>query len=58
MHVIKHLLPLREKCPNTEFFIVRIFLYLTEYGESAFSPKTGEYGPEKTPYLDTFHVLC
>ena len=26
---------------------------------SVFSPNTGKYGPEKTPYLDTFHaVLC
>ena len=22
-----------------------------------FSPNTGKYGPEKTPYLDTFHVV-
>ena len=24
---------------------------------SVFSPHTGKYGPEKTPYLDTFHVV-
>ena len=24
---------------------------------SAFSPNTGKYGPEKTPYLDTFHAV-
>ena len=24
---------LREKCPNTEFFLVRIFRIRTEYGE-------------------------
>ena len=24
---------------------------------SAFSPNTGKYGSEKTPYLDTFHTL-
>ena len=23
----------------------------------AFSPNTGKYGPEKTSYVDTFHVL-
>ena len=24
-----------------------------------FSPNAGKYGPEKTPYLDTFHaVIC
>ena len=22
-----------------------------------FSPKAGKYGPEKTPYLDTFHAV-
>ena len=33
---------LREMCPNTEFF-------------SEFSPNAINNGPEKTPYLDTFH---
>ena len=30
------------------------------YGvKSVFSPSTGKYGPEKTPYLDTFQaVIC
>ena len=32
-----------EKCPDVEFFLVHIF-----------SPNMWEYGPEKTPYLDTF----
>ena len=32
---------LREKCPNTEFYMVRISLYL-------FSPNRAKYGPEKT----------
>ena len=36
---------LREKCPNTEFFLARI------------QSDAGKYGPEKTPYLDTFHVV-
>ena len=50
---------MREKCPNTEFFLVRIFPYSdwtrrdTPY-LSIFSPNAGKYGPEKTPYLDTF----
>ena len=35
---------LREKCPNPEFFLVLIF--------------PGKYGPEKTPYLDTFQTVC
>ena len=34
----------------------------SEYGEirsylSIFSPNAGKSGPEKTPYLDTFHAL-
>ena len=29
----------------------------TEYGISVFSPNKGEYGPEKTPYLDNFHAV-
>ena len=33
---------LREKCPYTEFFLVRIFLYLDQ---------------KKNPYLDIFHAL-
>ena len=43
-------LTLREKCPNTELLLVRIF---------ARSDRTnaGKYGPEKTPYLDTFHTV-
>ena len=36
---------LRKKCPNTEFFW------------SAFSFIRTEYGPEKTPYLDTFQAV-
>ena len=24
---------------------------------SVFSPSTGKYGPEITPYLDTFHTV-
>ena len=51
---------LREKCPSTKFFLVRIFLYLDWIVEylSVFSPKTRKYGPEKSSYLDTFHVVC
>ena len=55
--------PLREKCPNTELFLVRIFSRLdwirrdTPY-LSVFSPNAGKYGPEITPYLDTFHTVC
>ena len=58
---------LREKCPNTEFFLVHIFLYsdCIQYFPvfrftpliSVFSTNTGKYGPEKTPYIDTFHAV-
>ena len=49
----------RVRCPNTELFLVRIFLHLdwirryTSY-LPVFSLNTEKYGPEKTPYLDTF----
>ena len=45
-----YILTLREGCSNTEFFLVRIFLY-------SVSPNRGKNGPEKTPYLDTFHTV-
>ena len=40
----------------------RILCIRTEYGDLrpeiyVFSPNIGEYGPEKTPYLETFHAL-
>ena len=41
---------LRENCPNTKLFLVRIFPHLSRI----FSPKVEKYGPEITPYLDTF----
>ena len=53
---------LREKCPNTEFFLFRIFPYSdwirrdTDY-PSVFSPNVGKYGLEKSSYLDTFHAV-
>ena len=51
-----------EKCPNTEFFLFRIFPYSNWIWRdtphfSVFSPNAGKYGPEKTPYLDTFHAV-
>ena len=36
------------KCPNKEFFSGPYF--------PVFSPKTGRYGPEKTPYWDFYAV--
>ena len=49
---------LQEKCPNTELFLVRIFLYSDWIRRdtpclSVFSPNTGKYGTEMAPYLDT-----
>ena len=55
-------LALSEMCPNRKFFLVRIFPHSewirrdTSY-LSVFSPNAGKYGPEKTPYLDTFHAV-
>ena len=53
---------LREKCPNTELFLVRIFLYSDWIPRftlqiSVLIPNTGKYRPEITPYLDTFHKV-
>ena len=48
---------LREKCPNTEYFLVCIFPNSDWKYLSVFSPNAGKYGPEKTPYLDTFHAV-
>ena len=28
------------------------------YYETVLNPNTGKYGPEKTPYLDTFDAVC
>ena len=52
----------QNKYPNTKFFLVRIFPHSnwirrdTSY-LSVFSPNTGKYGPEKNPYLNTFHTV-
>ena len=60
----KHLFvaSLHEKRLNTELFLVGIFLYsdrilrfTTEI--SVFSPNIGKYGPQITPFLDTFHAV-
>ena len=60
----KHLFvaSLHEKRLNTELLLVGIFLYsdrilrfTTEI--SVFSPNIGKYGPQITPFLDTFHAV-
>ena len=57
-----YFVPLREKCPSTELFLVHIFLYSDRIRRftpkiSVFSSNTGKYGPEITPYLDPFHAM-
>ena len=53
---------LREKCPNTDFFLDRNFPHSdwirkdTKY-LSVFSLNSGIYVPENTPYLDSFHAV-
>ena len=42
---MQSIMPLCEMCPNTKYL-------------SVFSPNEGKYGPEKTPYMDTFHAVC
>ena len=53
---------LREKCPNTEFFLVSIFsdsnwIQRNTNYLSVFSPNVGKYGPKKTSYFDIFHAM-
>ena len=53
---------LREMCPNTEFFLVRIFPHSDWIRRdtshlSVFSPNAEKYGLEKSPYLDTFNPV-
>ena len=52
----------RERCPNTELFLVLIFPHSdwikkdTPY-LSVFRPNAGKYRPEKNSDLDTFHAV-
>ena len=52
---------LREKCPNTEFFLLRIFLYsdwIPKFTVNlSIQSEKGKYEPEKTRYLDPFHAV-
>ena len=39
-------------------FFWSVFSFIrTKYRNTVFSPNTGKYGPEKTPFLDTFHAV-
>ena len=42
---------LREKCPNTELFLISGLYFPVS------NPNTRKYGPQITPYLDTFHSV-
>ena len=53
---------LREKCPNAEFFLVRIFLFWTKYGDllskSSYSDRIRENADQKkTLYLSTLYAV-
>ena len=56
-------LSLHESCPNTEFFPGPFFpvfeLNTMIYGVNLLRtyPNKGKYGPEKTPYLGSFHAV-
>ena len=67
-HHNQNCIPLREKCPDMEIFLVRIFLYSdwirrftedSEYGDlrSFFWSEYRKIRTRKTPYLDTFHAV-
>ena len=38
-----------------QFFSISGFDLIVSF--SVFSPNAGKYGPENTPYLDTFHAM-
>ena len=42
-----------KKCPNTEYFLVRIF----PHSDWIQRDTSGKYGPENTPYSDTFYAV-
>ena len=52
---------LREKYPNTEFFLARIFLYsvwIRRFTKSPYSARIQEnIDQKKTSYLDTFYAV-
>ena len=52
---------LREKCPNTEFFLVRIFPDSDEYGEIVFlriKPGCGKIRTRKKLRISTLFAQC
>ena len=61
-HMVSLLIGTAWKASRYGVFLVRIFPHSdwiwrdTEH-LSVFSPNAGKYGPEKTPYLDSFHIM-
>ena len=51
------LLLLGGKCLNSVIHHCVTSVQIRSFFWSVFSPNAGKYGPEKTPYLDTFHVV-
>ena len=53
---------LREKCPNKEIFLVRVFLYLIEYGnlirKSLYSVRIQENTDQKKLRIWTLFTQC
>ena len=48
---------LRGKCCNYDFFLVRMNEYVHLPSKYPYSVQIGKYGPEKTPYLRSFHAV-
>ena len=43
--------------PYFPVFGLNMEIYFVIYFEIYFNPNTAKYGPEITPYLDTFHAV-
>ena len=43
--------------PKTGYIYIQLESTAWKVSNSFSGPNTGKYGPEKTPYLDTFHAL-
>ena len=60
---VRMVTPLLRRWLQTVIFKLHIAWRVSKYGVFSgqyfpvFSPNTGKYGPEKTPYLDTFHEV-
>ena len=50
-------IPLRREIDNATFYFLIFLVKIQSIYWSVFSPNTRKYGPENTPYLDTFHAV-